>query len=187
MKNRTLFAVLAIFLLINLANAYATISDSEKNNAESIISSKIGCDKLIDEQLEAIGDYYMEQMHPGEAHEMMDKMMGGEGSESLRQVHINMAKTIYCGESSGMMGSGGMMGMMNMMGGGMMGGQNLQTNMMGNYGNMMGNSNYFWMYGFIGMIFWIAVLIALILLIVLLYKKISHNDCCEHEEGHKKK
>jgi len=39
-------------------------------------------------------------------------MMGGEGSESLRQMHITMAKSIYCNDISGMANSG-MMGMMN--------------------------------------------------------------------------
>ena len=182
-KAISIFVILLLSIVVVLAQEN---HDNEIEEGKKLVESKMGCDKLSNEQLEAIGEYYMEQMHPGESHELMHKMMGlEEGSEAEEQFHINMAKTIYCGESSGMMGSGGMMGMMNMMGGGMMGGQNLQTNMMG--GGMMGNSNYFWMYGFIGMIFWIAVLIALILLIVLLYKKISHNDCCEHEEGHKKK
>ena len=40
------------------------------------------------------------------------------------------------------MGSGGMMGMMNMMGGGMMGGQNVQGSMMGNWGYGFGYWNF---------------------------------------------
>jgi len=112
----------------------------------------MSCDKLSNEQLEAIGDYYMEQMHPGEAHEIMDNMMGGEGSESLKQVHINMARRIYCNENIyigyGMMGSGGMM---NMMGRGMM----------GNYPASYDYSNYgYWN------IFWILLLAAVIFLVV---------------------
>ena len=64
-------------------------------------------------------------MHPGEAHEQMHTMMGlQEGSETEKQFHINMAKTMYCNES-GMMG---MMPMMNMMSNeGMMGRNSLQT------------------------------------------------------------
>ncbi len=45
----------------------------------------------------------MELMHPGEAHELMHKMMGGEGSEAVRQMHIQMARSIYCNEPSTMM------------------------------------------------------------------------------------
>ncbi len=102
----------------------------------------------------------MEQMHSGEAHEIMDQMMGGEGSESLKQVHINMAKRLYCNEniyvSYGIMDSAGMM---NMMG----------TNIMG--GSFGGGS--WWLWSIVGMLFWIALLVALILLIIWLYKKIT--------------
>ena len=110
----TIFAFGILLLIAFLVSAH------EQSFAETkqLINSNISCNNFTDAQFEAIGDYYMEQMHPGEAHELMDNMMGGEGSESLRQVHINMAKGIYCGESSGMMqmmmnmgGSGG--GMMN--------------------------------------------------------------------------
>ena len=104
-------------LFFNISLVYA----HEHNFAETkqLIDSGIACDKLTDEQLESIGDYYMEQMHPGKAHELMDKMMGGEGSDTLKQMHIQMAKRLYCNEDvSGMM-CGGMMNMM--MGGKMMG------------------------------------------------------------------
>jgi len=170
------------------------VSAHEHNFAETkqLIDSGISCDKLTDEQLESIGDYYMEQMHPGEAHEMMDQMMGGEGSESLRQVHINMAKRLYCNENVGGMMGGGMMGMMmgnnttgsgmmgmmpmmmDMMGGNMMGQQTPQTNMMGT--NMMSGSfggSSWWLWSVVGMLFWIALLVALILLIIWLYKKVA--------------
>jgi len=108
---RKIFFVMIVVLLTNISLVYA----QEHNFAETkqLIDSGISCDKLSDEQLEAMGDYYMEQIHPGEAHELMDNMMGGEGSESLKQVHINMARRLYCNENIymgyGMMG-GGMMG-----------------------------------------------------------------------------
>jgi len=113
--------------------------------AEELIKQKIPCENLSDDQLEKIGDYYMEQMHPGEAHEAMDEMMGGEGSESLRQMHIRMAKSFYCGDSDSM--SSGMMGMMmgdfsinNKAGFGMMRGGNMM-----NFGTGMG-AGWFGMY-----------------------------------------
>ena len=106
---------------------------SEVEEGKQLVENGIDCDKLSDEQLETIGEYYMEQMHPGQSHEAMHEMMGiEEGTKYHGQVHVSMARMMYCSEDammgSGMMGSGGMMGimpmMMNMMGSGMMGGQN---------------------------------------------------------------
>ena len=171
MKLKHLFVALIILLTsINLAYAHG----EDFTEAQNIIASKVACDKLSNEQLELIGDYYMEQMHPGEAHEMMDKMMGGEGSENLRQMHIMMSKRLYCNEETGgMMNSGSMMGMMNLMGsGGMM--NMMDGNIMG--GGMMG-TNAWWFFGIIWLLFWIAVLTAIIMLIIWLYKKlISENS-----------
>jgi len=143
---------------------------------KQLVESKISCDELTNKQLESIGEYYMEQMHPGEAHEAMHEMMGiEEGTEYHEQVHVNMARMMYCGESGSMMGgSGGMMGMMPMMMN-MMGGGNMMNSggMMGN--NIMGSStgsSSWWLWNIILALFWIALLVALILLIILLYKKI---------------
>jgi len=150
MKKKIL--ILVIFLLGIVAVLAQENHDSEIEEGKNLVESKISCDKLSDEQLEAMGDYYMEQMHPGEAHEIVDNMMGGEGSKSLKQVHINMAKRLYCNDNVyigyGMMGSGGMM---NMMGRGMM----------GSYPASYDYSNYgYWN------IFWILLFAAVIFLIV---------------------
>ena len=112
--NRKLFFVLFI-LMISLAAAH---EEDTFAMGEEIIKSKIPCSQLSEAQLEAVGEYYMEQMHPGELHEIMDARMGREGSEQLQQTHIAIAGTFYCGEhaimSAGMMntmmGRGGMMG-----------------------------------------------------------------------------
>lgn len=132
--TKTIF-IASMILLLSISFVFAHEHDFAET--KKLIDSKISCDKLVDEQLESIGEYYMGQVHPGEAHELMDKMMGGEGSETLRQMHINMAKRLYCNENIniGMMG-GGMMSMM-------MGMQNpMQTNlaqgMMGNFGYDLG-------------------------------------------------
>src|SRR3989338_4517719 len=103
-----LFSVLLTSQVLAQKHGFAEI--------KSLIDSGVSCSELTNEQLEEIGDYYMEQMHPGEAHEIMDNMMGGEGSKSLKQVHINMAKRLYCNENV-YVGYG----MMNMMGGGVIG------------------------------------------------------------------
>ena len=144
--------ILAIFLLSIITVVAQRSHDSEIEEGKKLVESKISCDKLSNEQLESIGDYYMEQMHPGEAHGIMDNMMGGEGSASLKQVHINMAKRLYCNDNVyigyGMMGSGGMI---NIMGRGMMGG----------YPASYAYSNYsYWN------IFWILLFTAVIFLII---------------------
>ena len=144
--RKIIFFVFTI-LLLNLVLANG-ITQQEINEAKSLIDSKANCKSLSDSQLEIIGEYYMEQMHPGESHDLMHKMMGiEEGTEYHKQFHVNIARMIHCDDNnSGMMGSGGMMGMMpmmmNMMGGGMMGGQNVQGSMMGNYGYGFGYWNF---------------------------------------------
>ncbi len=109
-------------LLLVFAILFSSIGLAQHNfsEEEGLIDSGVECSKLSDEQLELLGDYYMEQMHPGGAHEIMDNMMGGEGSESLKQVHINMAKRLYCNENI-YVGYGMMSGGMGMMNTGMMG------------------------------------------------------------------
>lgn len=92
---------------------------------QQLIESKASCDELNDEELERIGEYYMEQMHPGKTHDEMDAAMGGHGSERLREVHINMARQYYCeeevdGELCGVGSCPAMEAMNNMMGGNMM-------------------------------------------------------------------
>ena len=148
---KKIFTIL-IFGMLLLSVSLVFAHEHDFNETKQIINSGISCDKLTDEQLESIGDYYMEQMHPGEAHKMMDQMMGGEGSESLRQVHINMAKRLYCNEDIGGMMGGGMMNIM------------MGNNMMGNYPAYYGYNN-FWN------VLWMVFLIGAIALIVwLIYK-----------------
>lgn len=73
----------------------------------------INCIAVSDADLERLGDAVMETNHPGEAHEAMDQMMGGEGSESLEQMHINMGRSFlgcYTNNSQEVVGMGYMMG-----------------------------------------------------------------------------
>lgn len=137
--KKIMFAM-AVFLLLNLSLAIA-ITQQEASEAKSLIDSKANCKSLSDSQLEIIGEYYMEQMHKGESHELMHQMMGmKEGSEAEKQFHINMAKAIYCGDKNAF---GGMMngGMMSMMGSGF--GTNMMSQgMMGNYGYGFGYWNF---------------------------------------------
>src|SRR3972149_10079292 len=119
--KKAIFIIVVITLLLNLSLANAA-TQQELSEAKSLIDSKVDCKSLSDSQLEIIGEYYMEQMHPGEAHVLMHEMMGlEEGSNAEEQFHIQMARVLYCGESGGMNGmmGGGMMPMMDMMTGGL--------------------------------------------------------------------
>ena len=142
-----------ISIIIVLVFALSTLVFANENfdEAARLIENKVSCDELTEDQLEMIGDYYMEQMHPGEIHEIMDERMGGEGSDSLRQVHINMARNFYCGEYGAMP-----IGMMNVM---MNRGGN---NMMGYYGSPYG----WWGFGWFGMVMMILFWVVIIWLIV---------------------
>lgn len=71
---------------------------------------ELDCEELTNEEFERVGDAVMESTHPGEAHERMDEMMGGEGSESLRQMHVQMGKRYFDCDSTNSGGSMGMMG-----------------------------------------------------------------------------
>jgi uncharacterized membrane protein len=165
-------SLLAIVLLALAGMAFATMDKSEQAEAKQLITSNASCDELSQDQLELIGDYYMEQMHPGEAHETMDRMMGGEGSDSLKSAHIQMALVLYCGQTNTSVTYGGMMGMMPFMfrssgyGGGMMGYP--YGGMMGY--DMMGYGGWGWV---LALAFWILVFAVLVLLALWLYKSVA--------------
>ena len=166
-KDKTKKAPIVLTIALLFINIGFISAHSEETflQAEEIIKQKISCENLTQEQLEILGDYYMEQMHPGELHETLDERMGGEGSESLRQVHINMGLAFYCGES-GTMSSG----MMNtMMGRGMMYGT-YGSGMMGNYYVNKSNTNniFIWLLN-------ILLVIGLVLLVVWLAKQIQNK------------
>jgi len=79
-------------------------------------ASDLSCAAVSNDDFERLGDAVMESMHPGQAHEAMDAMLGGEGSARLAAVHIGMGKN-YLGctaynnnfaQGGGMMGGFGM-------------------------------------------------------------------------------
>lgn len=156
MKNK-FNLIFGIFLLLNVGFISAHGEDTFAE-AELIIQQKISCDDLTESQLEILGDYYMEQMHPGELHELMDERMGGEGSESLKQIHINMGLAFYCEEQDSFSGN-----MMNMMMGGTY----------GMYGGMMGS--YYYKTNYFAWTFNILLIVGLVLLIVWLIKELKNK------------
>ncbi len=157
--NIIFLSLLSMILFLSLIVSAHTEEDFAK--AGELIKQKISCSQLSDEQLELIGEYYMEQMHPGELHEIMDERMGGEGSETLKQVHVNIARSFYCGESRYMS-----KGMMNTMMG------RSGYGMMGNTGFYSQNQNN-QIYNVISIILAIAVTVILVLLIITLIKKLQ--------------
>jgi uncharacterized membrane protein len=120
-------------------------------------NEKINPRKLSDAELEEVGEAVMSIMHPDpRQHEIMDDMMGGEGSESLASMHRMMGYRYLKGDSYSMMGGG----MMNMMGGGMMG-----------YG-MMGRGAMFFPFG--GLIMWVLI-VAVVGVVVYLIVRTQKN------------
>ena len=163
-------------LLLSIFLVSANVSHKmEIEEGRKLVESNVVCDKLNDNQLEAIGEYYMEQMHPGEAHDAMHKMMGiEEGTNEHEQFHVNIAQMMYCGNGTtgyGMMGSGDMMKIMPMMN--MMRWQNpTQINMVR---RMTGSSGYgFGYWNFLNLLYLILI-IGLIILVFLGIIKLWRN------------
>ena len=134
--------------------------------AKKLMEPKTPCNQLSDSQLEIIGDYYMELMHPGQAHQTMEQMMGGEGSESLQLMHIAMAKRLYCNNRTAVSDDEliygyNQRGTMNMMG------NNFGYGMMGNYGY-----GYLGFLNILGVILLIGLIILVYMWIIKLWKEI---------------
>jgi hypothetical protein len=156
---------IAIFLLVI---AVPVLADDATNmvDAKNLIDQKIECSKLSTDQLDKIGDYYMEAMAPGQGHESMESIMGGEGSDSLKQAHIFMARRWYCGDAVGL----GMMGMMTgSYGPGVMNWEGNQSGVYNGRGSMMGfnpNRGYNMMFGYGGGWMFIIYVLSVVFLIV---------------------
>ena len=165
MKKIYLISVL-IIMILSFAVVNAEINEFAE--AEKLVQDKIPCSELNNLQLESVGDYYMEKMHPGEAHEIMESMMGGEGSESLRQIHIGIAKSFYCGENNALSP-----GMMNYV---LRGGSN-GYGMMGNsyYGMMGSYYPYQEFYPFNIFIEFLLIILLIVLIIIVLRKNKSRG------------
>lgn len=141
----------------------ATNSVLKSQNVSSI--SQLNCSKISEDQFEKVGDAWMGVMAGSEQdHSIMEQQMGGEGSQTLKQAHIQMGER-YLGCST----SANQNGWMNMMDG--RGGEFFP--MMGwGYGNMMIGS-FGWGFGVLGLIFWLVAFIDLVLLGVFLWRRIT--------------
>lgn len=102
--------------------------------------AKVDCSKVTDDQFDKLGDAYMGVMLPNESqHQAMDNMMGGEGSASLRQAHINMGRSFLGCWSNYNSGP-------------------VYMPMMGGYGKVSGNGSYGNYYAPSGMMGWSSMM-----------------------------
>jgi len=149
----------------------------ERQGVDSV--KDINCLAVDEIEFERLGEAAMSYMHPDDdQHKAMDEMMGGEGSESLRQAHIQMGKRFLGCEDSidgfmGMMGPGMMMG--DFWKGGF---EKFGYKKEGRWNNMMpgfGMEGYgvFWVFKSAVFLTWIAFLTFLILGSVYFWKNIK--------------
>ena len=142
---------------VNLDEGVAEILESQGIGS----LNEVNCEEVLESQFEKLGDTWMESVHPGESHDYMERMMGGEGSESLRSAHISMGQRYLGCLSSWKGGRWTGMGMMAPFGG-MMGGW-------GGYGGSMTGLWFFWL------VSWVLVNVLLIALIRYFWKKGSNH------------
>ena len=172
----TLSTILAVLILASpvylpAGMAYAQTTSTIDSVIAPILQSQnvtdiknLDCSKIKNEEFQKVGDAIMETMAPGERHEIMEQMMGGENSQFLKGMEQMMGQRyLGCISVSGY-GSG----MMNMMGGSGYGtmGSNYQNwkgggNMMGNwFGNFGGG--WFWLGPVLMILFWGLIIWAII-------------------------
>jgi len=181
MKRMAIFFMCLIFAVFSwnygmFVNVEAEGSEKQEESLETVLkeirksqglkeNEAIDCGKVSDEQFEALGEAFMGIMHPDpEEHELMDRVMGGEGSENLATMERIMgARYLGCypGGAFDWIGPGrGMMGGWMMEGGPFSGRWGMRD-----FGYGRG-----WMhYGWGGILMWILFLIIIIAVIYLIF------------------
>ena len=163
----------------NLNAALQAIYQAQNESSQAQIS----CSKVTDDQFEKLGDAVMGYGITEQQHTAMENMMGGEGSATLRQAHINMGRS-YLGCWANYNGAPSYMPMMGYLdsntstpqtygqpGYGMMSGyygNGMMGHGFGSGWNMMGG--YYGGFGWLGAITMILIWALLILGIVALVK-----------------
>lgn len=100
--------ILAIAICIGFFMASYSAKADTSQSADEILqnilesegvrsASELDCDAVLGTKWEELGEAFMDERHPEEdEHNFMDEMMGGEGSEGLEFMHINMGRA-YAG------------------------------------------------------------------------------------------
>ncbi len=175
--NKRLTAVLSVVLAMGMfLTASAVFADASENHGESIdsilseirgelnldSSATINPDNVSDESLEKLGEAVMSFRIPNpRQHEWMDKMMGGEGSESLSNMHKLLGYRYLVNGSAAfgplMMGYGYRGNEMTV--------RDFDNGRFGGWGQMpmVWSSGYGWIFPVLGLLL-IAVLVVLIVL-----------------------
>lgn len=153
-------AAAALIAVLAAPAASAHLGEAELNQTRELIAQGTSCDVLTTEQLIGIGEYYMEQIHPGEQHELMDQHLGGENATAYRDAHLAMADRFYCTSVGGSAGtwdstSWGWMPMMGTWGGG---------------GMMAGFGGLFWVAA------WILVILGIVYLALRIRDEVTEQD-----------
>jgi hypothetical protein len=151
----------------NITAALKDIFDSQSASDQS----KIDCSKVTDSQFEKLGDAYMGLGISEQQHTAMENMMGGEGSPTLTQAHINMGRS-YLGCWSNYKGGPSITSPM-------MGQYGIVSGTAYSYGNMMGwptmMGGYYGGYSIFGWIttvlFWVLLILGITVLVKYLIKK----------------
>lgn len=141
---------------------------TEIYQSQNIASAdQLNCAKISEDQFEKLGDGYMELIHPGQAHIYMDQMMGGEGSATLKQAHINMGRAYTgCWSSYNAAPLGLPSALNNYSSSGPFFGGMMGPWMMGGFGG-----GYNWFGWLIMILFWAVLILGLVAIVKQLFKK----------------
>jgi len=173
LKRSTLIFIMVLSLLI-IPVVLSADENSHGKTLEAVLEAirieqnvtqnkDINPDKVSDDLLEELGEAVMSIRHPNErVHEMMDNMMGGEGSVSLRSAHIMMGYNYLTGNLRGSPYPRGIMG------------KGWGMPMMGNYGGW-GMHPFFWGGGILMVIGFILLLGGVAAIIITMIRRKNNS------------
>lgn len=159
----------------NISTALQDIYKSQNITSQSQVS----CSKVTDDQFEKLGDASMGYGITEQQHTAMENMMGGEGSATVKQAHINMGRA-YLGCWSNYNSGPVLMPMMGYSGSLSAPVHNYyygQQGMMGNLFNsgwgMMGgyNGNFSWLGAITTILVWALLVLGIVALVKWLRRK----------------